>query len=173
MKLYIRAFSLPRKKAIEKLDGPSMKLDEHITKCVIYGEYQNESFKHWSHEIATWLQSCDGSNISGANLKVKDYQDSLFGHFGTTISDAYDNLNYFQANNPDKHHSGSHSNPLPYFRINDDMVKCLYDCYNDIVDICIPILQASKVHPVSFWDSLVRSILSAHIYKLTDEDILH
>lgn len=172
MKRYIRAFAFTRKKAIDKLDGPSIEVNEHVIKCVIFGGYRKDSYNHWIHEISSWLQSCDSRGISGANLKDRDYRESLFGHFGDCVSDAENNLLHFKSSNLYKHHKKNPTTALPYYRINDEMIDCLYDCYVELMDTCIPILQSSKEHNLSFWKKLVKSIIDSHIYDFKDEDIV-
>ena len=171
MKQYIRAFALPRKKAINKLDSYSEQLDEHIIKCIIFGTYRPESFDHWAHEVCTWIHSCDSANISGAKLKPKDYEDSLFGYFGDTEQETRENLVQFISGNLYRNHKKDPKGALPYFKINDTMVNNLYNCYNDIKDTCIPILQTSKVHPISYWKTIVKSILIEHRYNFSSDDI--
>lgn len=171
MKLYIRSFSLHRGEAITKLSSLSNELNEHVIKCIIFGEYREDSYSHWLHEISTSIASCDRGNISGARLKDKDYEDSLFGSFGSSIQDARDNLEQFKVINLRKHKKLNFETSLPYYVVNDTMVDNLYKCYCDLKDLCIPLLKSKKTHPVSFWKTAISLIVDNYKYTLEDTDI--
>ena len=172
MKVYIKAFSLARGEAIQKLGRVSSTLNEHLIKCIIFGEHRPDSYQHWLHEVVSFITTCDKGNISGANLKDKDYKNSLFGSFGDSISDAEDNLKQFEVINI---HSYKNTDPeiaLPYFIVNDEMVSCLYNCYQDLIITCIPLLKDKNVHPISYWKRIIQPIVDDYKYLLKPEDIV-
>lgn len=170
MKIYVKAMSLSRKQAIGRLDSLSMNISEHLIKCVVYGKYRSTDFHGWISEIAAWIEAADRPNVIGAKLKARDYRNSIFGQFGSTFYDAEDNLSFFESTN--LYRREGESSKLPYFKINNEVVRCLFNCYNEVKDKCIPLLMNKEHHSKLFWYNTIESIVNNHLYKLVDENIV-
>ena len=172
MKQHIRAFAFSRKQAINRLESYSEQLNEYIIKCIIFGKYREESYNHWLYEVCTWIHTCDGADISGAKLKEKDYENSIFGYFAETKQETKENLLNFKVGNLYRSHKKNPTGALPYYSINNEMIDCLYGCYTDIKDVCVPLLKSAKVHPLTLWKKLLKSFVDSYVYNFQDDDIV-
>ena len=170
MKQYIKAFAYSRKKARDTINSYAYKLNEHVIKCIIFGKLRPESKVHWIKEIANWLVECDKSQIQQANLKTKDYNDTIFEFFAETMDETEYGLIHFEKTNLEKHEGEPGS--LPYFEINSKMVNKLFNCYTDLRDICIPRFQSKTFHEKNSWISVLTAIIDDNLYDFQPTDII-
>lgn len=120
---YISGMAFTRKQAIQRLQAFSKQILEHISKCILYGKVVDKNkYDHWvEDEIGTWIYDShllETKNKRG--LKFKDYQENLFGEFGTSLVDAKINLDLqYSADRKS-------ANPYPKIDISKSMVEDMY-----------------------------------------------
>lgn len=126
---YILGMAFTRKQAIQRLQSFSKQILEHVSKCILYGDVVNKNkYDHWiEDEIGTWIYDShllETKNKRG--LKFKDYQENLFGEFGTSLVDAKINLDLqYSADRKS-------ANPYPKINISRSIVENMYIVCNTI-----------------------------------------
>lgn len=161
MKRYVRAdnifaMSQSRKQVLQDFQDLGGIINTHIIKCVVYGNTLSNDLPHWIHEIATWIADANSIKCK-SKIKEKDYRDMLFGSFGDDLEDAWRNLRRFKLRNGRL----LNSEPYPDFDITDEMVDKLFDAYQDLVDVCVPILVSGKPQTINKWQQLITPVLSS------------
>lgn len=170
MKVYIRAFAYSRKKARDTINNYAYKLNEHIIKCIIFGKYRPDFVDHWVGECANWLVECDKNHIQQANLKESDYRDTIFEFFGDNHSEVEYGLIHFEKTNLEDHKD--EPGALPYFAINSDMIQKLFNCYQDLIDVCVPRFKSKTFHEKRSWATVVKSVIVDNMYDFKESDII-
>lgn len=148
MKRYIYAMAIPRKNALDKLSSYSDVLERHVIECVVYKNSLG-CMDHWIGEIASWLNTANRINCKVA-LKESDYIESLFGAFGDEKSDAVLDLEVYQR-------SDLRRNSYPEFEITDELINDLFDTFNKLIEICVPLLVSKQIYPVNYWADVLET----------------
>lgn len=135
---YILGMAFTRKQAIQRLEAFSKRILEHIAKCVLYGQLVDRNkYNHWiEDEISTWIYDAyllETKNKRG--LKFKDYQNNLFGEFGTSIADAKINLDLQYSSDRKS------TTPYPKVTISKNMTEDMYFVCDNISTIFSKILS--------------------------------
>lgn len=140
--VYICAMAEPKDKIKKKMKTRSDKIVEHLAKCAMYGDSLGPGkYNHWiEHELATWISEINElvSKPDGKKLKLKFYQDILFGALGDSRADAKANLTDLQIYNSRK------SNPYPKVEIDDDMVDRMCIISENMLGKIAPILSTKN-----------------------------
>ena len=145
--------SYPRKQLTDKLTSLSKVLNQHVIECVVYRDVRKDTISHWVTELAAWMNKVNRLKCS-STFKAKNYKNTLFGEFGTTIDDAEMNLWLYQQLN-EKYNA---TKQYPAFEITPELVNKLYITYTDIVSISLPILCSKDVKSANEWYRLLKPI---------------
>lgn len=134
MKIYIQGMALSKNKIEEKLYNFSDKVEEHITKCAMYGDsLGNGKYDHWISELSNWISVANDMTCKTNKKKLRpiQYENSLFASIGTDEADARLNLYNLQI------HNEKSSNSYPYKEVDDAMVDRMQKCsINMISEFC-------------------------------------
>lgn len=119
----IYGMSYDRSTAKMKIASLSNKVEEHILKCIIYGNSTN-SYQGWVKELAAWISFVNDVTIKPGKkkLKRKDYEDTLFKCIGDDVADVRLSLLSFQMNFA----SDRSNEPYREFEIDEYLVKKAY-----------------------------------------------
>lgn len=149
-----------RKKIIQRLEGFSKVILEHVAKCVMYGS-SFHSYNHWiSDEIATWIVDASDMYLDKhKKLKARDYADHLFGEFGTEIQDARTNLHIQQ--NADKRADP----PYPAVIVDKDMISNMFEACTEIRDTFSSLLSETAPLEKADVELKLHEILDKHCRK--------
>lgn len=138
-KVLINGQAFPKSVVEDKMKSFSEEVMNHVADCIMYGKNYKD-YGHWiEDELATWMTD-GGSLLEKGNKKPKKkvYEDTLFGHFGTTKDDAEHNLNIENVNNQNK------EVPYPKVVVDDKMITDCYNACKEIKETMIPIFIANK-----------------------------
>lgn len=149
----IFGMSYPKSKALQILDANSKQLNAHLIKYVLYKDIRKDSKHHWINEMSAWLNSANRVTCK-SKLRERDYEDTLFGWFGTTIDDAEINLELFY-----NEYVKRSPKPYPEFEITPSIVNDLYDVYIQLKRIALPILVKHELLSTESWARILRAIL--------------
>lgn len=125
-----------RKKIIQRLEGFSKVILEHVAKCIMYGTNFRD-YNHWiEHEIATWIVDASDMYLDkNKKLKTRDYAEVLFGEFGTEVQDARTNLHIEQ------NRCRRSTPPYPEVVVDKEMISNMFEACNEIRDTFSPLLS--------------------------------
>ena len=151
---YIYAMATNKRKALDRLYSYSDQIEEHIIKCVVYGDSLTTDPLHWIHEIATYLNAANIIKCK-SNLTEADYLDNLFPSFGDDLVDYQSSLWDFY----DKHIKRRQIAQYPEFEITDELIKKYMETCQDIIQISLPYLVNHQVLSVREWERLLLKYL--------------
>lgn len=119
-----------RKKVIQRLEGFSKRILEHVAKCILYGR-RSLNYDHWiEDEIALWISDASDMFLDkGKKLKSNDYRRYLFGEFGDEVADARTNLHVQYADDRKTR------DPYPATEIDKQKIYNMFDACEQIKDI--------------------------------------
>ena len=100
MKVYIRGMATGRKQARLKIESLSGNIEDNIIKLCIFENNQRDK-QHWIDELATWFNDINKISLKPKNSKFSwdEYDEWVFGGFGTAYSDSRVALHVWQINN--------------------------------------------------------------------------
>lgn len=146
----IFAMSFSRKEVLRRMESYSVKLNEHVLKCIVYADVRSETVPHWTMEIATWLNRINRMECS-TKLKSKDYISTLFMCFGNTWADTELNLEEFRE---------SAIETYPDFDITSELVSQVHQTYQKLISVCIDMLTSNHIASINEWCSILKPILN-------------
>ena len=120
-KLPLFEMARSRKKVIELIEGLQTIYEEHLLKCVIYGN-STDNVWHWAGEVAEVLVQVNGmkAKTSSGKLSSQDYIDNLLLASGEFDYEYKENLKHFQFKYKYKY---------PKFEITDKLVENTVDLF--------------------------------------------
>ena len=149
----IYGMSLPRKEAADKIRSVGPAMEEHLCKCVIYGDTLH-CLDHWIKELASFLDAANNCILKGnKKFTASQYADMLFGAFGDSKADIQNSLRYFATTDM------GDGKDYPDITLTPDMVDTLaYVVWKFREDIC-EILATRNMYKASNFVPFVRRIL--------------
>lgn len=100
MKLLIYGMSMERQKAKNRIISFQSEITENIIKLGIYQD-NNRDRNHWIDELATWFSDINDLDLKpkGSKFNRNQYDEWVFGEFGTDISDVRSCIHSWQLKN--------------------------------------------------------------------------
>lgn len=100
MKVYIRGTAIDRQKAITRIQSLSDNIEDSIIKLCIF-EDNTRDYQHQIDELATWFDTINKVVLKSSKSKFSydEYDELVFGGFGTSYSDCKLALLAWKANN--------------------------------------------------------------------------
>lgn len=157
----IYGMSVTRPRAKDILSENAKTLQEHILKCVVYGD-STHNFDYWIEtEISQYLYMADKVTLKPDASKCKPdmYINTIFGHIGDAEVDAELDLEMFLSRIKQK------KIDYPIFTITNDMTRSLYNVYMDIIDSVLPILTNKAPMSKSDFYPIIHKILDPYRYQ--------
>lgn len=134
----VLAMSASRQKIIGYLDGASKEVALHVAKCAMYQDTLGR-YNHWIHELAIWIS--DGNDMTckpgSKKLRVRDYEDTIFGFLGDGVSDAKTNLHELQ-----RYNRKFDTESYPYVEVTGDMINRMYRASRAVVTTFAPLMAS-------------------------------
>lgn len=147
----------PKDKIKKKMDARSDKITEHLAKCAMYGDSLGEGkYNHWiEHELANWISEINDlvSKPDGKKLKLRFYEDILFGGLGDSRADAKANLTDLEIYN------SRTANPYPKVDIDDEMIDRMFKISEAMISKIAPILSTKNSFDKADFEVLLHSIM--------------
>lgn len=147
----------PKDKIKKKMDARSDKITEHLSKCAMYGDsLGGGKYNHWiEHELANWISEVNDlvSKPDGKKLKLKFYEDILFGGLGDSKADAKANLTDLEIYN------SRAANPYPKVDIDQEMIDRMFKISEAVISKIAPILSTKNSFSKADFEVLLHSIM--------------
>ena len=147
----------PKYNIKKKMNLRSDKITEHLAKCAMYCDSLGEGkYNHWiEHELANWISEINDlvSKPDGKKLKLKFYEDILFGGLGDSKADAKANLTDLEIYN------SRAANPYPKVDIDDEMIDRMFRISEAVISKIAPILSTKNSFDKADFEVLLHSIL--------------
>lgn len=165
MKIYVRAMSLERSKALRRAGEYSQEMIEHIIKVLAYSDIRELDVDHWISEIAQWLSDTDNLTVKPKNSKLKkdDIMHTTFSSMGDELRDYESELNLFLHHNRRGYFNYENKESYPEFEITSDLVAMFKDCCTDIIDETITMLVDKQDHSKEEYKEVLRTIFNRYI----------
>ena len=165
MKIYVRAMSLPRKRALIQAGSYAETIIYHIIKILAYHEIRENDVNHWIDEIADCLYEVDQITIKPKNNKLKedDLMDTTFSAMGDDLMDYQRELRIFLMNNRKGYFNYGDKESYPDFEITHDLKSELMDCCLNIIDTTIPMLIDKQDHSKEEYKTVLADIFKNYI----------
>jgi len=150
-KIYIRSkhfeefpiycMATPRAKAISMMQGLEDEINEHITKCIVYGN-STDDLDHWISEISEWLYQINQIEVkpNAKKLKESDYSKNAFGCFGDAVKDAGVYLTVFRVK------TAKMGDAYPDFTVTSELQNKLFTAWNLFLKTFPPIFATKNNH---------------------------
>lgn len=151
----IYGMAFPRSNALIRLSSLSEPLNKYVICCVVYQEERSDCMNHWIDEISSWMHEANRIK-SKSRPKKRDYDDSVFGSFGTDKEDVEINLIYFRR----KYCTPENELAYPNFIINDKLVNSLFKVYSKLKEISYPKLLSDNVVSKEDWKHEISNIFN-------------
>ena len=150
--------AMAKAKLEKRMDAWSDKIVEHLSKCAMYCDsLPGNKYNHWiEDELATWLSDVNETTCkhNGKKLKPSQYESILFGWLGDELSDARSNLHDLQL------HNSRIENQYPYVKVDEEMVRRMYEISRKIIEVFVPILSVKN--------SLTKKDIEKKLHEIID-----
>ena len=136
----IFAMAMGKARLEKRMDAWSDLIAEHLSKCAMYGDtLPGDKYNHWiEDEIATYIS--DTNDIvckhNKRKLKVKQYENRLFGWLSDEAAEAKSNLHNLQIQNKKALES------YPYVEVDEAMIERMRKISGQVVSTFVPILSS-------------------------------
>lgn len=148
MKLYIRAMSYERNRALKQAGVFTTDIFEHVIKIIVYGDIRREQIPHWITEIAEWIYDASTITVKPNNRKLKprDIEYTTFSAMGDEVRDYERDLKAFRLDNKRGKFNYEDKKSYPDFEVTRQLSETLMNCCFDIMEHIIPMLTGKQDH---------------------------
>ncbi len=157
----ILAMSFPKQKILTYLDSVSEEVSMHVAKCAMYQDTLGR-YNHWIHELAIWIS--DGNQMTckpgDKKLKPHDYENTIFGFLGDSVTDAEINLHKLQ-----RYNSKFGSESYPYVEVDDSMVDRMYRLSRALIKAIVPVMSSRNDFRVAQIETKLHEALDPECLK--------
>ena len=134
--MFIDEMAMSRQQALSIVDSYVVEYSDHLLKCIVFGDSTN-NLKHWSDEIAEYLDEINSIKIKPNNKKVREnyLYDYFFLASGDVELDYQILLKSFQ---------NKHGKKYPKFDITSVLVSKAYNTFLDFADMFASVLSKNN-----------------------------